>query len=116
MTVATRTDIIKGLGKKGELNPVTMITRYCAGKGSSASVKADLIGALSEIMKDIADAKDSNRDPEQIEKDQIKLCHYIYERSGMASKKTYFGGWLKDFKRMKLAVAGCKDETEEDIL
>jgi hypothetical protein len=29
----------------------------------------------------------------------------------MAGKKAHFSGWLKDFKRLKLAVTGDTDDT-----
>jgi hypothetical protein len=111
MSTYIGTDIVKGLMTEGDLNPVTLVTRYCASKGYSASVKADLVGALGEILREVAEKKDTNRGQQEIENAKIKLCHRVYEKCTMVGKKTHFSGWLKDFKRLKLAVTGDTDDT-----
>lgn len=109
MTTYISTEIVRGLVVDGELNPVTILVRYAASQGYSVNVKGDLVGALGEIMKDVASKFDMNRSAEQINEAKIKLCHRIYEKCPMAGKNALLEGWIRDFRKLKLAVANDGD-------
>lgn len=109
MSTYIGTEIIQGLLVEGDLNPVTMIVRYESAQGYSAKIKGDLVGGLAEIMKDVASEYDMNRGDAQIEDAKIRLCHRVYEKCKMTRKNVLFEAWVKDFKRLKLAVDSADD-------
>lgn len=118
MTTYIGTKICKGLMTKGDLNPVTMVTRFCASKGFDSDVKSDLVTALELIMEDLAKERDTNRNEKQIEAAKIKLCHKLYELCPMAGKKNAFEDWFPQGDGEGDTDAGQTDpeETEEDII
>lgn len=110
MTTYIGTKVISGLVTEGNLNPVTMITRYSKAKGSIVSVRDDLVGALGVILNDVASHYNLNREERQIEDAKIKLCYRIYEKCNMTSKTLLLEYWGDDFKRLKLIA----DDTVTD--
>ena len=108
MTTYVSTDIVRGMVREGDLNPVTMIVRYEASRDYNSHIGSDLVGSIGEIMKDVASNYDMNRGDDQINDARFKLCHRIYEKSTMSRKAVLFESWIKEFRRLKLKV-------EEDV-
>lgn len=111
MTTYISTDIIRGLVRDDDLNPVTMVVRYGASQGYVQSIKSDLVGGLGEVLREVASHYDMNRGDDQINDAKVRLCHRVYEKSAMTKKAAFFESWLSDFKRLGLTVT--EDENAE---
>ena len=96
------TDIVKGLLRDDKLNPVSMLVRFNASRLYNEDTAMDFMGALYEIMHDLASNYDLNRTKESIELAANKLLLKIYLKSDMKDKKTVFSSWLEKFKELGL--------------
>ena len=107
------TNIMKGLLSKGDLNPVTMMTRYLNARGADYNVYYDIIGGLSEVVLDIAKNYQADRSEEKTNEAKIKLCHRIYEASKLRKKNAAIEAWIEEFKSLKLPVANEEPDTDD---
>ena len=122
MTLVKKCRPYKGLTVEGELNPVTMITRFCASAAPNSTIKTELMTALRRVMAELVKAKDANKDEEQLREAVFKLCFQVYERSHMVTKRDAVRGWVNEFVDMGLmedvgdddATSAGKPE-EEDV-
>ncbi len=111
MTTYVGTKIIKGLLVEGDLNPITMIVRYATAKDANTGIKADMLGGLRVILKELASNYDTNRSDDMIYEASVRLLHRLYEKSGMVTKRQTLKELVKEFKNLKLAVEG--DDSED---
>ncbi len=98
------TKAYKGITTSNEdLNAVTIICRYDAMRGSKTGVKTGLISALEEIIGELVDSYNMDREPEQIAEAKLSLLKRVYDSSARVDGKAVaFKSWVDDFTAMGL--------------
>ena len=98
MTTYVGTKLMKGLMRKDELNPVSMITKYNTSRGRNRDLTDDLIASLEEVLRTLPENYDIVRDEKSVERAMYRLCYRIYnESTRTGGKEETFSAWLHVF-------------------
>ncbi len=127
------TDVMKGLRKPSELNPVKLMLRIKGKSESDEDVMYSLIAGLEKIAGELAENKDIRREGESLAKSKYSICRMVYDSYNgdkesekvKQDKERVFSSWVEKFAEYNLketgkpAVGGEADAAEagaeEDI-
>ena len=111
MATYVGTDVLKGLTKKNDLNPIDVVARYNEGLGQIKSISATLIGALEKIARELAERYNVDRSESRLDEAKYRICRKVYDSSKrIKGKAGVFGCWEAAFKQYKIN----KDVSTED--
>lgn len=97
------TDVVKGLKKDSDVNPIRLLVRLNASAGADINFNLSLISGLEKIAEELAVSRDINREGNSLERSKYFVCRKIYDSSS--------GESLKD-KSAKDKEKAAKDEKE----